>query len=112
MNHIQITLEAKEEQQEILISELTELGAVGFEQTMAHLITYFEADNFKSYKITEILKDYVFRITTLHEENWNAVWESNFEPVLVDDFCAIRAEFHKSIQNVQYEIIITPKMSF
>jgi len=112
MNHIQINIEANEEQQEILISELTELGAVGFEQTISHLITYFEEDNFKSTGITEMLKDYVFRITILHEQNWNAVWESNFEPVLVDDFCAIRAEFHKSIQNVPYEIIITPKMSF
>jgi len=112
MNYIQISIEANEEQQEILISELVELDAAGFEQTDAHLLTYFEEDNFKSYEINELLKGYVFQFTILPKQNWNAVWESNFEPVVVDDFCAIRAEFHKPIKDVLHEIIITPKMSF
>ncbi len=47
------------------------------------------------------------------EENWNAIWESNFEPVRVDDFVGIRAHFHPHFEPaVQYEINITPKMSF
>ena len=47
------------------------------------------------------------------EENWNAIWESNFEPVRVDDFVGIRAHFHPHFDPaVQYEINITPKMSF
>jgi ribosomal protein L11 methyltransferase len=49
----------------------------------------------------------------IKEENWNAIWESNFEPVRVDDFVGIRAHFHPSFEpTVQYEIHITPKMSF
>jgi ribosomal protein L11 methyltransferase len=32
--------------------------------------------------------------------------------VIVNDFVAVRADFHKPIKNVQHEIIITPKMSF
>ena len=32
--------------------------------------------------------------------------------MIVEDFCAIRAHFHKAISDVQYELIITPKMSF
>jgi ribosomal protein L11 methyltransferase len=32
--------------------------------------------------------------------------------VIVDKFCAIRAEFHDPIKDVEHEIIITPKMSF
>jgi ribosomal protein L11 methyltransferase len=49
----------------------------------------------------------------IKEENWNAIWESNFEPVRVDDFVGIRAHFHPSFEPaVQYEINITPKMSF
>jgi ribosomal protein L11 methyltransferase len=47
------------------------------------------------------------------EENWNAIWESNFEPVRVDDFVGIRANFHPHFDPpVQHEINITPKMSF
>jgi ribosomal protein L11 methyltransferase len=49
----------------------------------------------------------------IKEENWNAIWESNFEPVRVDDFVGIRAHFHPHFDPaVQYEINITPKMSF
>jgi ribosomal protein L11 methyltransferase len=47
------------------------------------------------------------------EENWNAIWESNFEPVRVGDFVGILANFHPHFDPpVQYEINITPKMSF
>jgi ribosomal protein L11 methyltransferase len=88
------------------------LEAIGFEQTDTHLLAYFEKDNFKSYEVNNLVKEFTFNITSIPEQNWNAVWESNFEPVVVDDFCAIRADFHQPIKNVQHEIIITPKMSF
>ena len=112
MDSIQINIEANEEQQEILISQLEELNANGFEQTQGSLIAYFPANNFESYAVNEVLKPYHFSITTLEERNWNELWEQNFEPVVVDDFCAIRAEFHKPFNNIAYEIVITPKMSF
>lgn len=112
MNSIQISIEANEEEQEILISQLSDLGAEGFEQTDGYLLAYFNENIFKSYEINELLKGYSFTTDTIKEKNWNEVWESNFQPVIVDDFCAIRAEFHESIKNVEHEIIITPKMSF
>lgn len=112
MDSIQISVEVNEEQQEILISRLSDLGAEGFEQTDHYLLAYFNENIFKSYEINELLKEYSFTTNTIEEKNWNEVWESNFEPVLVNNFCAIRAEFHQPISNVQHEIIITPKMSF
>lgn len=112
MNSIQISIEANEGQQEILISQLSDLGADGFEQTENYLIAYFNANSFNSYEINELLKKYSFTTKTIEERNWNEVWESNFQPVIVDDFCAIRAEFHQAIKDVEHEIIITPKMSF
>jgi ribosomal protein L11 methyltransferase len=112
MNSIQISIEAKEEQQEILISKLSDFGADGFEQTNDYLIAYFNENVFKSYEVNELLKGYVFTTKTIEEKNWNEEWESNFQPVVVDKFCAIRAEFHEPIEDVGHEIIITPKMSF
>ncbi|HTM90849.1 MAG TPA: 50S ribosomal protein L11 methyltransferase [Flavisolibacter sp.] len=112
MNSIQLSIEAAEEQQEILISQLSDLGADGFEQTDNYLIAYFNENTFKSYEINELLKEYSFTTNTIEEKNWNEVWESNFEPVVVNNFCAIRAEFHQPITTVEHEIIITPKMSF
>ena len=112
MNHIRISIQADEVQQELFISELSELGATGFEQTDTNLLAYFDEENFKSYEVNELLKDASFQLDTIPQQNWNALWESNFEPVIVDDFCAIRADFHQPIKNVKHEIIITPKMSF
>lgn len=112
MNSIQISIEANEEQQEILISQLSDLGAEGFEQTENLLIAYFIEISFKSYEVNELLQRHSFHVSTIEERNWNEVWESNFQPVVVNNFCAIRAEFHEPMKDVEHEIIITPKMSF
>ena len=112
MDSIRIGIEANEEQQEILISELTELGADGFEQTENTLIAYFNPHTLNSYEVNSLLKEYNFDISTIKEQNWNEVWESNFQPVTVNEFCCIRAEFHQPVGNVKHDIIITPKMSF
>ena len=45
--------------------------------------------------------------------NWNSLWESNFSPIRVKDFCGIRAEFHPPFDPlVAHEIQIQPKMAF
>ncbi|MDX1409186.1 MAG: 50S ribosomal protein L11 methyltransferase [Saprospiraceae bacterium] len=51
-------------------------------------------------------------IELLPPQNWNAVWESNFEPVSIGDFCYVRASFHEPVEGVQHEIVIDPKMAF
>ncbi|OLY92545.1 [LSU ribosomal protein L11P]-lysine N-methyltransferase [Cnuella takakiae] len=112
MNHIQISIEASEEQQELLISELSDLGATGFEQTNTHLLVYFDEEGFPSYEVNEVLEGHNTTVQTIAQQNWNALWESNFQPVIVDDFCAVRAHFHEPVQGMQHEILITPKMSF
>ena len=57
--------------------------------------------------------DLTYSKSIIKEENWNAIWESNFEPVRVDDFVGIRAHFHPHFEPpVQFEMNITPKMSF
>ncbi|MDB5196063.1 MAG: hypothetical protein JWP88_433 [Flaviaesturariibacter sp.] len=112
MNHTQVSIEAGEEQQEILIAILSDLEAVGFEQTETNLIVYFDENNFPSYDVSASLEGFTFYTTTIAEKNWNEEWESNFDPVIVDDFCAVRAHFHQPIPNVEHQILITPKMSF
>jgi ribosomal protein L11 methyltransferase len=54
----------------------------------------------------------IFTKKSIERKNWNEEWEKNFEPVIVENSVAIRAEFHQPIKGVQHEIIITPKMSF
>ncbi|MFL5773537.1 MAG: 50S ribosomal protein L11 methyltransferase [Flavisolibacter sp.] len=112
MASIVLNISAVEEQQEVLISQLSELGAEGFEQKENILLAYFNELEIKSYEVNEILSSYTFETSIIEERNWNEEWEKNFQPVRISDFCTIRAEFHKKIEPGKYDIIITPKMSF
>ena len=54
-----------------------------------------------------------FELAKVPDKNWNAVWESSFNPVAVDDYCYIRAEFHGEPKKVFKHIVtISPKMAF
>ena len=44
--------------------------------------------------------------------NWNKTWESNFDPIIIDDICTIYAAFHKIEISTLYAIKIAPKMAF
>lgn len=46
------------------------------------------------------------------DQNWNEIWESNFDPIIVHGSCVIRAPFHPEFSDSDYEIVIEPKMSF
>ena len=46
------------------------------------------------------------------DRNWNALWESNFEPVIIEGQCVIRAPFHPEFKNTRYSITIEPKIAF
>lgn len=53
-----------------------------------------------------------FHIEHIPDQNWNAVWESQYEPVLIDNRCLVRAPFHEPGAGVEFDIVIMPKMSF
>ena len=53
-----------------------------------------------------------FRVERIADQNWNAVWESQYEPVLIDNRCMVRAPFHEPQAGVEFDIVIMPKMSF
>jgi ribosomal protein L11 methyltransferase len=53
-----------------------------------------------------------FIIKKIPDQNWNAVWESEYEPVLIDGRCMVRAPFHPKVAGVDFDIVIMPKMSF
>ena len=52
-----------------------------------------------------------YTFENIEPTNWNEEWEKNFNPIIVDDVCSVRAPFHEK-PNTQYDIIIEPKMSF
>jgi len=114
-NHIQIEfLNISAEQAELLIAGLSNIGFDGFEEVGENLKAFIASENFDSIAVEELAANYdcSFIQSVIEDTNWNAVWESNFQPVVVDDFVGIRAGFHEPIKGVQHELTITPKMSF
>jgi ribosomal protein L11 methyltransferase len=114
-NHIQITFsDLQPEQQDVLIAHLAEAGYEGFEENESELKAFIPEKDYDKELLQEIVFKYqlLFTQQLIPEQNWNAVWESNFRTVIIDDFAGIRANFHETIKGVEHEIIITPKMSF
>lgn len=64
----------------------------------------------KAFASAEARVSYV--VSEMPDKDWNAEWEQHHEAVLVDDFCWVRAPFHPYRDDVRYEIVIEPKMSF
>ncbi len=97
-----------------IITEMVEAGFNGFEEKDNELLGYVDVNVFNEDKFQTINQKFQFTYqkNELASQNWNALWESNFDPVIIKNFVAIRAHFHEPIKNVQHEIIITPKMSF
>jgi ribosomal protein L11 methyltransferase len=137
--YIQITFDFSNQNQfDMLVAELSELGFEGFNEEeleegrndgvdmsgglgigAGHCKTFMLRDKFEAVRIQNEL-DIIFNQyhltyskSVIKEQNWNAIWESNFDPVRVGDFVGIRAHFHPDFEPaVEYDIKITPKMSF
>ncbi|MDD7913457.1 50S ribosomal protein L11 methyltransferase [Polaribacter ponticola] len=111
------TISPKEPATEILIAELGNVGFESFVETENGVTAYIQKNDYKA-EILEnifILNSEDFNIEynskEIEQTNWNAEWEKNFKPIQVDDLVSIRAPFHEN-PNLQYDIVIEPKMSF
>ncbi|MFH4964205.1 50S ribosomal protein L11 methyltransferase [Gaetbulibacter sp. M235] len=102
---------------EILIAELGYAGFESFVETEDGLMAYIQKEDWKDSILEDIqiLDSDEFEITYTFEDieqvNWNEEWEKNFNPIVVDDICTVRAPFHEKPDTV-YDIVIEPKMSF
>ncbi|PJA10002.1 MAG: 50S ribosomal protein L11 methyltransferase [Flavobacteriales bacterium CG_4_10_14_0_2_um_filter_32_8] len=103
---------------DILVAELSEIGYESFVETEQGLEAYIQSSFFNDNDIKKlrIIKNSEFSITystkTIKDQNWNETWEKSFTPIHVENRCYIRANFHKKITNIEFDIIIDPKMSF
>jgi ribosomal protein L11 methyltransferase len=120
MNYYAITISPKEfdvERIEILTAVLGELPFDTFEETATGLKAYIPEKDLTETVDKELIElseafDFTFDKTFIPYQNWNAVWESNFQPIQVDDFVAVRADFHPDTEGVEFDLIVNPKMAF
>lgn len=103
---------------EILIAELGRAGFESFVENHNGVSAYILKKDWYATILNDIqiLESTEFGITYNFNEispiNWNSEWEKNFNPIIIDEKVSIRAPFHEKPNNVAYDIIIEPKMSF
>jgi len=113
--YIAISFEKTDAQQrDLLTGLLSQIGYEGFEEEQDDLRAFIPASHFEEEPLQDLARsmDLAWKKTRVQEENWNAIWESSFEPVIIPGKVAVRADFHEPVKDVPYEIVITPKMSF
>lgn len=117
MDYWKYDLQTSPETAEILLAFLGDAPFDTFEETESGLYAYLpgEADQALAEAVLAELSEqfaFVWEKTFIPGQNWNEIWESNFHPVIVNDFCAVRADFHAPIEGVRHELVINPKMAF
>lgn len=117
MNYIQLSVEFSKIHpgRDVLIGLLDKEGFDSFVETKSGLKSYTTEKHFKTLDL-----DFVktiegvnsVEVSTIEDQNWNAKWEENFDPVLVEDKLVIRAPFHDQAFSQKMEVVIQPQMSF
>jgi ribosomal protein L11 methyltransferase len=106
----------KKPQADILLALLSSAEFDAFEETENGLTACIAEENFDQEIFEECLATMsptpVFTKIAIPQTNWNAQWESNYEPIIVNEKVAIRATFHDVIESSELNIVIVPKMSF
>jgi ribosomal protein L11 methyltransferase len=118
MNYVELNIPVSDPlEAEMLIAELAEWPFESFQEETGALKAYIPSGALPEVKeaVDNLLAARGItgtRYIEIETQNWNAVWESQFEPVTVDDRLVIRAPFHTPASGDVREIIIMPKMSF
>ena len=103
---------------ELLMAEIGEVGFESFLETDKGFEAYVESENYDKEQLQAVKEKYsqqttvIFYQDRIQKQNWNEEWEKSCQPIIVDEKCLIRADFHKIELKYPYELIITPKMSF
>ncbi|HQS06819.1 MAG TPA: 50S ribosomal protein L11 methyltransferase, partial [Daejeonella sp.] len=109
---------AEEFHKDLLINALSEVGFDTFEDTDQGFKAYIPEFELDQSKVDSLAADFselfsfTYTLNKIPHQNWNEVWESNFEPIQVAGKCYIRATFHEAHPEFEHEIVIDPKMAF
>ena len=108
-----------ENNREILIAELGNIGYESFTETVELVEAYVVSGEFSEETLLNLFSAGYLPFTTsftfekIPDQNWNEVWEKNyFQPLIIANRCLIRAPFHTNYPEAEYVIIIEPGMAF
>ncbi|GAB3301052.1 50S ribosomal protein L11 methyltransferase [Hymenobacter tenuis] len=118
MDYVELRVQAPRELADILVAELAEVGYNTFEDNDEGFCAYIDEDQFSADAVAEVMSRYEglgeleFSHRVITRQNWNAEWEKNFQPLIIANKVSVRAPFHEARPDLEYEIVIMPRMSF
>lgn len=115
--YLQYSFRTTPEHQYTLLARLHLLGFDSFEETEHGWEAYLSVEDAVTITNEELLAlqqliPFSYSIEETPNRNWNEIWEASFQPIDVEGFCGVRADFHPPMSGVQYEIVINPRMAF
>ena len=105
-------------QHDMLVTMLAEIGFDSFMDEAHVLKAYRPAENRDDVAVEGLLSDPAFigiqllNVEEMPDKDWNELWESSYQPVVVNERCRVRAPFHEPDPNFEFDLVIEPKMSF
>jgi ribosomal protein L11 methyltransferase len=119
MKYKEIVIQIAEDEslREQLMAMLLGIGYDSFMENETGIAAYIATTMFDPQRLQLVLQDFrgnatIEKIRDLPDQNWNALWESNYEPVIIENKCMVRAPFHEKPAGIEYDVVIQPKMSF
>jgi ribosomal protein L11 methyltransferase len=106
---------------EILQSDLCDIGFESFQDTYQGFLAYCPEGLFSKDEMNSLIVRFIennpdvnisTKIKEIEQQNWNQEWEKTNSPVLVDEYCYIYPYFYEPLKDIEYNIEISPKMSF
>ncbi len=102
---------------ETMVGLLSQMPFEAYQEAGEEVIAYLQStDDQPAFRtaLAEMTATFEWTYTeqVIPDQNWNAIWESNFQPIQVGHFVRVKAEFHPSDPAVRHEIIIQPRMAF
>jgi ribosomal protein L11 methyltransferase len=103
---------------EIVIAQLAGLGFESFTEMDSGIQGFIREDMYQEAPVAAYLAQMhdehgmLYTFQKIAAQNWNAIWESEYEPVTISGKCRVRAPFHAPADDMTYDIVIEPRMSF
>jgi len=122
MNYYELTVQLSDFDRwnDILIAYLAELDYESFQEESPAIKAYVQESSYNGEALQTLFNELQseqdviqsFEVKLIPQQNWNAQWESQFEPVFIGDEIRVVAPFHQLDPFSGIEILIEPKMSF
>lgn len=104
---------------DVLAFELGEVGFDSFDTDGEVLKGYIQSALINRELIDSVIKnfpiscvDITYTSQAIPSSDWNSVWESSFTPIRIGNLSYIHDQHHPCSDEVEYDIIIHPRMAF